>query len=158
MHGPQFNTAELDVLSAFENIFDTVLVQLIVNKTNRYAQQEISKSVKPFSGQNVHLHLFMMMGTVQKPTLRSYYAKNQLLFTPFFLRLHIWKNFPDRRMQNEHQGPPELFKIHPVIQHLNNKFQNLYIPNQNIATDESLTLWKGPSSFRQGCQIWYRNI
>jgi hypothetical protein len=51
--GPQFDTAELDVLSAFENTFDTALVELIVDETNRYAQQEISKSVKPFSGRNV---------------------------------------------------------------------------------------------------------
>jgi hypothetical protein len=29
------------------------------------------------------LALFMLMGIVQKPTLRSYYAKNRLLFTPF---------------------------------------------------------------------------
>jgi hypothetical protein len=32
---------------------------------------------------------------------------------------------------------------------LNKKFQTLYLPNQNIAIDESLTLWKGRLSFRQ---------
>ncbi|XP_021913795.1 piggyBac transposable element-derived protein 4-like, partial [Zootermopsis nevadensis] len=51
--------------------------------------------------------------------------------------------------QNEYHGPPKLFKIYPVIQHLNNKFQNLYLPSQNIAIDESLTLWKGRLSFKQ---------
>jgi uncharacterized membrane protein len=36
-------------MSAFENIFDIrALVQLIVNETNRYAQQEILKNVNPF--------------------------------------------------------------------------------------------------------------
>jgi hypothetical protein len=34
---------------------------------------------------------------------------------------------------NEYQWPSKLFKMYPVIQHLNNKFQNLYILNQNIA-------------------------
>jgi len=42
-----------------------------------------------------------------------------------------------------------LFKIYPVICHLNIKFQTLYLPNQNIASDESLTLWKGCLSIRQ---------
>jgi hypothetical protein len=31
----------------------------------------------------VVLALFMLIGTVQKHTHRSYYAKNRLLFTPF---------------------------------------------------------------------------
>jgi hypothetical protein len=35
VYGPQFNTAELDVVSALENIFDIALVQLIVDETNR---------------------------------------------------------------------------------------------------------------------------
>jgi hypothetical protein len=46
VYGPQFYTAELHVVSAFENIFDIALVQLIVDETNTYAQQEISKKKK----------------------------------------------------------------------------------------------------------------
>jgi hypothetical protein len=98
VYGPQFNTAELDVMSVFENIFDIALAQLIVDKTNGYAQQEISKSIKPLTFHSriqkwedvtvdemyVVLALFMLIGIVQKPTLRSYYAKNRLLFTPYF--------------------------------------------------------------------------
>ena len=48
-----------------------------------------------------------------------------------------------------HQGSPILFKIYCVICNLNIKFLNLYLPNQNIATGESLTLWKGCLSIRQ---------
>jgi len=36
-----------------------------------------------------------------------------------------------------------------MICHLNTKFQTLYLTNQNIAIDESLTLWKGCLSIRQ---------
>jgi hypothetical protein len=45
VYGPQFNTAELDVVSVFEDIFDITLVQFIVDEINKYAQQEISKSI-----------------------------------------------------------------------------------------------------------------
>ena len=48
-----------------------------------------------------------------------------------------------------YQGPPILFKIYPVICHLNIKFQTLYLPNQNIGIDESMTLWKGRLSIWQ---------
>jgi hypothetical protein len=106
----------------------------------------------------VVLALIMLTGIVQKPTLRLYYAKNRLLFTPFFSetlpleRLEAilrYMHFSDNSKESEYQGPPKLFKICLVIQHLNNKFQSLYLPNQNIAIDESLTLWKGHLSFRQ---------
>jgi hypothetical protein len=35
------------------------------------------------------------------------------------------------------------------FQILSNTFQNLYLPNQNRATEEYLTLWEGRLSFRQ---------
>jgi hypothetical protein len=55
--GPQFDTAELDVVSAFESIFDISLVQLIVDETNRYAQQEISKMARPLTFLKFHVYI-----------------------------------------------------------------------------------------------------
>jgi hypothetical protein len=46
-------------------------------------------------------------------------------------------------------GPPKLFQIYPVMSYLNRKFQNLYVLDQSIAIDESLTVWKGRLSFKQ---------
>jgi hypothetical protein len=62
-------------------------------------------------------------------------------------------HFSDNSKQNDYQGPPKLLKIYPVIQQLSNKFQNLCIPNQNTAIDESLTLWKGRLFFRQNISL-----
>jgi hypothetical protein len=36
--------------------------------------------------------------------------------------------------------PSELFKIFPIVTHLNAKLQNLYLAKQNIVIDEFLTL------------------
>jgi hypothetical protein len=58
-------------------------------------------------------------------------------------------HFAENSKQNEYQGASKLFKMFPVIWHLSNKFQTLYLPKQNTAVDESLTLWKGRLSFRQ---------
>jgi hypothetical protein len=52
-------------------------------------------------------------------------------------------------IKDTYLSPPKLFKIYPVMSYPNRKFQNLYIPDQNIATDESLTQWKGRLSFTQ---------
>jgi hypothetical protein len=60
--------------------------------------------------------------------------------------------FSDNSKQNEFLGPPKLFNIHAVIQHLNNRFQNLFLLNQKTVLgdaliDEPMTLWKGNLSF-----------
>jgi len=89
------------------------------------------------------------MGIIQKPTLRSYFSKNYILATPVFGSIISMDRFESicnfmHLNNNDHvgtyQGPSKLFKIYPVLSHLNTKFQSLYLPGQNIAIDESLTM------------------
>ena len=98
------------------------------------------------------------MGIVQKPTARLYFSKRKVISTPGFAdiisreRFELickFLHFIDNESLLTYQGPPILFKICPVICHLNIKFPTLYLPNQNIAIDESLTLWKKCLSIRQ---------
>jgi hypothetical protein len=100
----------------------------------------------------------MLIGIIQKPTLRSYFTIKRVISTPGFRdimtreRLEIickFLHFSDNESVSNFQGPEKLFKIFPVILHLNNKFQELYLPNKDISIDESLTLWKGRLSFKQ---------
>jgi hypothetical protein len=58
-------------------------------------------------------------------------------------------HFTDNESNSNFEGPEKLFKIFPVISHLNNKFQELYLPNEDISIEESLTDWKGHVSFKQ---------
>ena len=104
------------------------------------------------------LALFLLMGIVQKPTAGSYFLKRRVISTTGFADVISRERFElicksshfiDNESLPTHQEPPILFKIYPVICHLNIKFQTLYLPNQNIAIDESLTLWKGHLSIRQ---------
>jgi hypothetical protein len=104
------------------------------------------------------LGLFMLMGIIQKPTLRTYFTTKRLISTSGFRdiitreRLEVickFLHFTDHESISNFEGPEKLFKIFPVISHLNNKFQELYLPNQDISIDESLTLWKGCLSFKQ---------
>ena len=46
-------------------------------------------------------------------------------------------------------SPDKLFKLRPLIDHLFEKFQEVYTPTRNISIDESLLLWKGRLSFKQ---------
>jgi len=69
--------------------FDDQLVELIVRETNTYAAQKIQaksfiplrsrmRNWKPVTKDEMYvvLALFMLMGIIQKPTLRSYFSKN----------------------------------------------------------------------------------
>jgi hypothetical protein len=100
----------------------------------------------------------MLMCIVQKPTLRSYFTTKRVISTPGFRdvitrdRLELiskFFNFFDNETISNFEGPKKLFKNFPVISHLNKKFQELYLPNQDISIDESLTLWKGRLAFKQ---------
>jgi len=104
------------------------------------------------------LALCILMGIIQKPTLRSYFSKKYILATPIFGSsismdqfgsICNFMHFNNNDNIGTYQGPSKLFKIYPVLSHLNTKFQSLYLPGQNIAIDESLTLWRGRLSFRQ---------
>jgi hypothetical protein len=62
------------------------------------------------------------MGIVKKPTQRSYYSKNCILYTPFFPetlpfeRLELilrFLHFNDNTALNEYKGPSKLFEIYP---------------------------------------------
>jgi hypothetical protein len=106
----------------------------------------------------VVLGLFMLIGIIQKPTLRSYFTTKRVISTTGFGdiitkdRLELickYLRFANNETINNFQGQKKLFKIFPVISHLNEKFQELHLPNRDISIDESLTLWKGCLSFKQ---------
>ena len=94
----------------------------------------------------------MLMGIVQKASLRLYFSWNRLVATPVFgsvISLDIFGSicrflhFIDGTSKNMYEGPQKLFKICLIIRHLNSKFQTLYLPQQDISVDELLTFWSG---------------
>ena len=77
---------KLTVLKCLKCFFDDELIELIVRETNTYAAQKIQarsfipllsriQDWKPVTKDEIYvvLALFMLMGIIQKPTLRSYY-------------------------------------------------------------------------------------
>jgi hypothetical protein len=153
-------------IDAFKLFFDLTLMTTIVNETNRYAKYFInsnSEHLKPRSRvQNwkdvtvdelyVFFALQMLMGIVQKPTLKSYFSKNPLVETAIFSKtmaldrfelLNKFIHFSNNADLETYDGNKKLFKLQPIITHLNQAYKSVYNMEENIAVDESLTLWKG---------------
>lgn len=62
-----------------------------------------------------------------------------------FILLVKYLHFNDntRFDANDMDNNPKLFKIKPILDYIVNKFKTTYIPERDIAIDESLLLWKG---------------
>ena len=88
------------VLEAFKLFFDDALMSQITNETNRYGREFINSkqdNLPPRSRVHdwhnvdsdelyVHFALQMLMGIVQKPSVKSYFTKNPILDTPIFYK------------------------------------------------------------------------
>lgn len=156
----------------FEFYFDRQIMEEITKFTNLYAEQERNKKGmifprrsrdwdwQPVTVDELYLYfsLLMLMGIVQKPSVKSYYSKNSLLESPIFPStmplerfqlISKYLHFCDNQNIAQYSGPKSLFKIFSVIKHLNQKFKDSYGLSQNVSIDESLTLWKGRLNFRQ---------
>jgi uncharacterized membrane protein len=97
--GPQSGHNFNYMVTIFQNISDKELAELIVAQMNLYTQQYILVCGANLGAQSrvrksedvtadelyILIALFMLIGIIQKPTLRSYFSKNQLE-TPFFLK------------------------------------------------------------------------
>jgi hypothetical protein len=84
---------------------------------------------QPVTAEEIYvvLALFMIMGIVQKPSLRLYFSRNQLVAMPFFGSVISldrfgsicrFLHFIDNTFKDTYEGPQKLFKIYPIIGHL----------------------------------------
>lgn len=168
--------ADKSALDVFELFFSPDIIYVIVDQTNLYVQQckEQHRVVpKRYSRLNAWedcntsnifrlIACYIMQGIVMKPTLESYYERNQLLGIPGFRKM-----IPLRRLllmnkyihfANSIQAPTtktekKLYKIRPILDHLSAKYQEVYILEINLAVDESLLLWKERLNFKQFIQL-----
>ena len=143
------------------------LINMMITETNRYADQEINKHCplrkssrlnlwKPVDHQEMcqFLGILLHMRCVKLPTFEPYWSTNILYKFPMFskimprnrfqLTLRFW-HFVD----NNTAGPGRFKKIVPIVEHLNNTMNTIYIPDKDLSIDESMMLWRGRLVFRQ---------
>ena len=101
-----------------------------------------------------------LMGIIHKPAICMYWSKAPLFCTPIFsaimsrnrfqllLKFLLFNDNSNMPAPND-PSPYKLFKLRPLLDHLFEKFQEVYVPACNISIDESLLLWKGRLSFKQ---------
>ncbi|KAL0879674.1 hypothetical protein ABMA27_003389 [Loxostege sticticalis] len=172
--GPTFSMSDVDSpLDVFRKFFDDELMGLIVTQTNHYANiflastelksQARMQKWQPVSMEEMWIFLAILMwqGLNPMPVEREYwfpplpylqksFLSNFMTYNRFLL-IKKCLHFSDNEQMSQSADPDQkkLFKIKPVLDHLEKKFSELYYPRQEIALDKSLLLWKGRLTFAQ---------
>ncbi|CAH2096077.1 unnamed protein product [Euphydryas editha] len=157
---------------AFTAIWDREIMEVIVRETNIYAQQLTTTMLEDgticpnsritrWQDTNVsevyrYLAIVLAMGVLVKSRLEEYWNTSKDIFnSPGFSTEMTFDRFQllskCLHFNNNSNCDPalltrpqaKLFKVQPILDHLNAKFSQLYNLSQNIALDESLTMWKG---------------
>ncbi|XP_025191739.1 uncharacterized protein LOC112591992, partial [Melanaphis sacchari] len=104
--------------------------------------------------------ILIFMGYHDVPTIRLYWSTNHNFFCPRianvmplkrFLKLlrYIHLNDNQKMLPRSSESIDKLFKIRPLIDHLNNIYKILYNPSQNLSVDESMVAYTGRSTMKQ---------
>ena len=141
-------------LDYFELFFTQEVWQLLVGQTNLYAEQKREPAESSVwypvreSEMKAWISLYLNMGLVTKPNLNSYWSTDPVLSSPSFPSLMS-------RTDNTHAPPCDstdynkLYKIQPFLDLVIARFQEVYIPERQLAIDETLIKFKGKVHFRQ---------
>nr|XP_034194807.1 piggyBac transposable element-derived protein 4-like [Osmia lignaria] len=152
------------ILDLFFVVFDENLWDIVVTQTNLYAEQIMDNGRKRlddgwFSVTKdqilAYFALCVLMSQVKKATIQMYWSKREVIETPVFGKVMPLKRFTQilrclhfsnnvRDCNND-----RLYKIRPIINYWNHKFDKMYTPEKDKSIDESLMRYKGRLSYKQ---------
>ena len=137
---------------------------MIVDETNRYAEQLLQGTDKVWSTTKEEIHAYMgfmiLMGINHLPEIRDYWSVSEYFrYAPIADRisrdrfeeitrfLHFVDN--DSLPARGEEGYSRLQKVDPVISALKTNFQSAYYPHCELSIDEAMIPFKGRSSMKQ---------
>lgn len=165
------DTDTVNESSIFHLFFDNVIIRHLKEETNRYAA-ELSKShrhkdmaiVKNWETITLNemkgfILILLHMGFLRKPSIADYWTKAEFCASKFaakimtrdrFKAILSMLHFSDNRryIPIDEPGHDPLYKIRTIYEHLQEKFQSVYTPKQQIAIDEAMCGWRGRLRFK----------
>lgn len=157
-------------LKFFDEVFDIHFWQTLTAETNRYAEQVIEgESAKKkkiddawyrvtVDEMKVYIALSIIMTQVKKPCVQMNWSKRAIIYTPIyeqtmpyrrFLAITRFLHFANNDDSNKND---KMTKVRNMVQYFNDKFEELYTPEEDMSIDESLMKFKG----RLGCVVFVR--
>eukprot|EP00102_Acyrthosiphon_pisum_P023364 XP_016660574.1 PREDICTED: piggyBac transposable element-derived protein 4-like [Acyrthosiphon pisum] len=136
------------------------MYQKIVFESNLYAEQHNISLNTNIEELKAFLGLLIYMGYHELPGIRLYWSNDpnfycdrvaKVMPVKQFLKLLrcIHLNDNSKMPQRQSQEFDKLFKIRPMLSHLQEKYKTMYKPSRHLAVDESMVAFKGRSSMKQ---------
>ncbi|XP_068110989.1 piggyBac transposable element-derived protein 4-like [Hyperolius riggenbachi] len=164
------NTQNMQPIDYFSLFLTDTFLDCICEQTNLYAQQKIADNPTAYLARKwvptttpelkVFLGLTFNMGLAPKPKLCHFWSTKSIHCMPIYsaamprgrytllLRcLHFNNN--EEQLHRDDPAFDRLFKLRPIIKHLNETFKEAYMPEQNLAIDESLVPFHGRLGIKQ---------
>jgi DNA-directed RNA polymerase subunit RPC12/RpoP len=95
---------------------------------------------------------FLLQGLHQKPDNKSYFLETPIFLILFSERFHLllkFLQFIDNKSYDEARcGSKRLYKLNPILDHLNDKVRSVYTPQCDVLVDESLVMQKTSLSWK----------
>ncbi|XP_023597182.1 piggyBac transposable element-derived protein 4 [Trichechus manatus latirostris] len=158
----------------FLSVFTEEMLETIKNQTNLYATQErttrsrgqeIRRSTQNWQPTTVeeikaYIAVHIVMGIHVLPELRHYWSSDpslgvasvpELMTKARFKKLteNIHCNDNSKAVPKGEPGYDWLHKLRPIINALNSRLKEVYVPSSVMAVDESMVPFKGHSSIKQ---------
>jgi len=146
-------------MSYFDHYIPPELIEIVVDQTNLYAQQQIAKMPRPTTKHTCSeewkpvtviemkkfLGLIFVTGIVRKPKLELYWSTRGIFQTPIFPKIMSRNRFQliQRYLHfndNNTAGTNEdhLYKNRTILDIVVNNFRTNYIPHREISLDEGM--------------------
>ncbi|XP_040212523.1 piggyBac transposable element-derived protein 4-like [Rana temporaria] len=163
-------------INYFQLFLDDEFFENCVQKINCYAEQYFLEQEKEKDGGlessqwtptdlsevQTFWGLTLNLGIVQMPSFESFWSENPIYNTPIFMEtmchhrfllLQKFLHYNDNTLAlpPDHPEFDHLFKVRPFLDHLLKRFQEVYIPGQNLVVDGSLPSYKG----RRVCREYF---
>ena len=144
-------------LSTFLNFFDEEIIEKIQYESNLKSVQKNKPASISIDEIKTFLGINIVMGYHHVPTIRSYWstatdlnvpvisnAMNRDRFQTILSNLHVNDN-----AKMDPKKKDKLFKIRPLLDHLNKVFGEMRNMREHLSVDESMIRFKGRSSLKQ---------
>ena len=161
---------EMNLLSFFASFFTEEVIQLLVEQTNLYAQQNKPREWEDTTDAEMTAFLGMLiaMGIHGLPRFRMFWYTDPLFrvqpVADIMTRQRFMKLVGNLHVNDNNKAVPRgdpaydrLHKIQPLLTKINANFQKQAVSSSSQSIDEAMIRFKGQSSFRQYMpKVWVR--
>lgn len=158
----------------FSLLFPDELIQLIIDNTILYADQNGVPISFSFDDIRAYIGLNIAMGIVGLPEISDYWSREPILRSPWFASvmprnkfyaISRFLHFVDKQAapSRNDDNYDKLWKIRPIVKFVQERAQKMYVPGEHISIDESMIGTKARLGFIQylpkkptkwGVKVW----